>query len=221
MSILLSLETSTKMCSVALHKDGILLSYSSFMLEKSHSKVIIPLIDNILKDASLKREEIQAVAVAKGPGSYTGLRIGVSTAKGLCYALDIPLIGVSTLEAMAFEVNKYNYTRSHLCPMVDARRMEVYCAVYNNDNKEVEPVSASVIDAESFKVLLEKKEVIFFGDGSSKCRKVITSKNARFLDQIYPSALGIGALATNAYNQGRFEDLAYFEPFYLKDFMSI
>ena len=104
--------------------------------------------------------------------------------------------------------------------MVDARRMEVYCAIYDRNNMELNPVSASVIDSESFKELLETKDIIFFGDGSSKCRKVITSKNARFLDQIYPSALGIGALASNAFNEGRFEDLAYFEPFYLKDFMS-
>ncbi len=220
MPLLLSIETSTKVCSVALHRDTTLLASSEILIERSHSKFITILIENLFLHSGEKMEELDAVAVSKGPGSYTGLRIGVSTAKGLCYALEKPLIAISTLESMAYEVNRFNKTEALLCPMIDARRMEVYCAFFDNKLNCLEEVSAKIIEENSFKAMLDQKAVLFFGDGSQKCIKIIGDhKNAFFIDDLFPSAINIGALALKAFEAKKFEDLAYFEPFYLKDFV--
>ncbi|WP_305952789.1 tRNA (adenosine(37)-N6)-threonylcarbamoyltransferase complex dimerization subunit type 1 TsaB [Emticicia oligotrophica] len=223
MPIILSIETSTKACSAAIHHDGKLLSVSELYNEKSSSGMLTTLIEHVVKTASLKLQDIDAIAVAKGPGSYTGLRIGVSTAKGLCFILEKPLIAINTLEAMAYQLSIINYQLSILlCPMLDARRMEVYCAVYKADTLEVvESTQAKIIDETSFADLLENRQIIFFGDGAEKCRATLGGNpNAVFLNQIaFPSAKSIGALATRAFEQQQFENVADFEPFYLKEFV--
>jgi len=220
MPLLLSIETSTKVCSVALHRDERLLASSEILIEKSHSKYITVLIENLFTYSGEKMEEVDAIAVSKGPGSYTGLRIGVSTAKGLCYALEKPLLAIDTLTAMAYEANRFNVSNALLCPMIDARRMEVYCSLLDAKLNVLESVNAKVIDAHSFQEILAKQPVLFFGDGSQKCKEVIgASKNAHFVPSVFPSATHIGALALHAFQEGKFEDVAYFEPFYLKDFV--
>lgn len=234
MPIILSIETSTKACSAAIHQDGKLLSVSELYNEKSSSGMLTTLIEHVVKTASLKLQDIDAVAVAKGPGSYTGLRIGVSTAKGLCFTLEKPLISINTLEAMAYSIyelksdaqnpvtNNKSPITNLLCPMLDARRMEVYCAVYKADTLEIlEPTQAKIIDETSFADLLENHQIIFFGDGAEKCRATLgRNPNAIFLNQtIFPSAKSIGALATRAFELQQFENVADFEPFYLKEFV--
>jgi tRNA threonylcarbamoyladenosine biosynthesis protein TsaB len=249
MSIILSIETSTKACSAAIHQDGKLLSVSELYNEKSSSGMLTTLIEHVVRTASLSFQDLDAIAVAKGPGSYTGLRIGVSTAKGLCFTLEKPLIAVNTLEAMAllnYELGimnyEFNYTETHsqknhssfiessnrihhsplLVPMLDARRMEVYCSVFKSENLEIiEPTQAKIIDETSFADLLSTNKMIFFGDGAEKCRAVLgENPNAVFLDKIvYPSAKNVGFLATKAFKNEQFENVADFEPFYLKEFV--
>ncbi len=193
---------------------------SEILIERSHSKFITVLIENLFSHSGEKLSELDAIAVSKGPGSYTGLRIGVSTAKGLCYALDKPLIAVSTLESMAYEVNRFNSAKALLCPMIDARRMEVYCALYHSNLSCKEEVNAKIIEANAFEELLAKQKVLFFGDGSQKCTKFLgENPNAVFINDVFPSAINVGVLALKAFEEKRFEDVAYFEPFYLKDFV--
>jgi tRNA threonylcarbamoyladenosine biosynthesis protein TsaB len=217
--LILSIDTSTRACSVALHQDSVLLTSSELFAEKSHSGMLTTLIDNTLKVASVSYQDLDAIAVAKGPGSYTGLRIGVSTAKGLCFALDKPLLGINTLEAMAWQVNDFVADSHLLCPMIDARRMEVYCSILDKKGQIIEPTQAKIIDEFSFLETLEKQSVVFFGDGAAKCQKAITHPNAIFLQNvIQPSAKTVGLLASTALNLGQTESVADFEPFYLKDF---
>jgi tRNA threonylcarbamoyladenosine biosynthesis protein TsaB len=222
--LLLSIDTSTRNCSVAIHQDGKLLAISELYAEKSSSGMLTTLIKNVVKYANLSLNDLDAIAVAKGPGSYTGLRIGVSTAKGLCYTLDKPLIAINTLEAMAFQLKDFIDVDFLLCPMIDARRMEVYCAIYEARSLyEIQATEAKIIDKNSFDELLRKNGIVFFGDGAEKCRDTLreSSGNASFLDtEIHPSARTIGYLANQSFKQNKFEDLADFEPFYLKDFMA-
>jgi tRNA threonylcarbamoyladenosine biosynthesis protein TsaB len=220
MSLILSIDTSTKVCSVALHKDGKLLAISELYTEKSHSGMLTTLCENVVKYAGFFLKDLEAFAIAKGPGSYTGLRIGVSTAKGFCFALDKPLIAVNTLEAMAYQVKDF-YEASHLlCPMIDARRMEVYCQILDNEMNTIAETEAKIIDEQSFSELLAQNKIVFIGDGSVKCQEKITHPNAIFPKiEITPSAKTIGILATNLYEKSLFENVITFEPFYLKDFV--
>ena len=221
MSLILSLDTSTTVCSVALHRDGAVLACFELFTEKSSSGMLTTLIRNVVHQSGHQLSELDAVAVAKGPGSYTGLRIGVSTAKGLCFALDKPLLAINTLEAMAWQVNGFYPASYALCPLLDARRMEVYCAVYDSEGRERMPTSAQIIDGQSFADLLAQQPVVFFGNGAAKCRAVLAHQpNAVFPEQlIHPSARTVGQLAALAYREGRFESVADFEPYYLKDFV--
>ena len=218
MSKILGIETSTKICSVAVSDGNKLLALKEEGGEYSHSEKLTVFIQEVLKKAALELENIDAVAVSKGPGSYTGLRIGVSVAKGLCYALNKPLIAVDTLQAMALgEINK-----ADLCaPMIDARRMEVYTALYDNNNETVQPVSAKIIDDSSFSEELTNKKVVFFGDGADKCKEILVrNPNAIFSDGGLPSAQYINQIAFEKFNKNQFENVAYFEPYYLKDFVA-
>ena len=221
--LLLSLDTSTTVCSVALHQDGSLLGSYELFTERTSSAMLTTLISNVVEHTGYTLSELDAIAVAKGPGSYTGLRIGVSTAKGLCFSLDKPLLAINTLAAMSEQIRAF-YPATHvLCPMIDARRMEVYCAFYHAlDGSELQPTEAVIIDEHSFSEWLGRGPVIFFGDGAGKCRAIIGQHpNAVFLDQlIQPSARTVGFLATQAFAAEQFEDIAAFEPFYLKDFMA-
>lgn len=220
MTNILSLETSTNVCSVALHADGVLKCIVEMHEDHVHASKLAVLADHLFHASGIERTQLSCVAVSAGPGSYTGLRIGVSTAKGLCYALGIPLIGVGTLELMAFSMRRFNFSGGMLCPMIDARRMEVYCMLEDAAGQVLMNPQARVIDGVSFATELEAGPVIFFGDGASKCREVITHGNATFVDGVHPSAAALGTVAYGEFVAGRFADLAMFGPVYLKEFVA-
>lgn len=220
MPLILSIETSTKACSIAIHQTKELLAHSALYMGQSHSEMLTVMIQNLLQTCKLQLKDLQAIAIAKGPGSYTGLRIGTATAKGLCYALDIPLLAVNTLEAMAWYLQTNTLGDFLFCPMIDARRMEVYCAVLNRNLEFIEETQAKIIDESAFSDLLKEKQMLFFGDGAAKCKELLgSSKNAFFIDNFQPSAIAVGYFALQKFEKQAFEDVAYFEPFYLKDFV--
>lgn len=221
--MILSIETSTKICSVALHNQGVLLAESTLYVDKSHSEKLAVLIKDLLSYAEINPKDLSAVAIASGPGSYTGLRIGTSTAKGLCYALEIPLIAINTLKAMAHGVSQILTEKDlWLCPMLDARRMEVYSLLADNELKIIQPTEAIIIDANSFEEELKHQRILFFGNGAFKCKPILSQKqNAMFIETDSISAVYVGKLAWEKYQQKEFEDLAYFEPAYLKEFKAI
>ena len=224
MANILHIETATQVCSVALSANGILLQLLESCEKNSHSATVTNFIDRVMKSAGMAFKELDAVAVSKGPGSYTGLRIGVSTAKGICYAVDKPLIAVGTLLSMAAGVREGLESRGFptlLCPMIDARRMEVYCALYDAEGHELREVMAEIIDENSFGSELERDRIIFGGEGAEKCREVLGSRpNAAFLDGFKASARYMQGLAAGKFEKQEFGNLAYFEPFYLKDFVA-
>lgn len=224
MALILSIETATAVCSVALHRDGELLGSQALHLQRSHSEYLAVLIKDIVNYAGYELKDLEIIALSKGPGSYTGLRIGTATAKGLCYALDIPLLAINTLEAMAVGVSKYYYdSDTLLCPMIDARRMEVYCLFADSKLNILSGTKAIVVDEFVFKSQLEAQKVIFFGNGANKCEAVLGQySNAKFIANVYPSAVNIGMAASEMVKRKELtvEDLAYFEPYYLKDFQS-
>ena len=222
MPVILNIETSTDVCSTALTCDGEVLFNRENYKSMSHASSLGGYVQEALSEAKSRHLTLDAVAVSRGPGSYTGLRIGVSEAKGLCFGLDVPLIAVDTLAVMACAVmfRKNIDETALLCPMIDARRMEVYTAVYDNALNAVRPVQACVVDENSFADLLADRRVVFSGNGAAKCKEVIRHENAIFVDDIVPLATDMLALAERAYRQGQFEDVAYFEPFYLKEFIA-
>lgn len=217
--LILSLDTSTAGCSVALHQNGSLLACYELFTERTSAAMLTTLLSDVVRQTGHELSQIDAIAVAKGPGSYTGLRIGVSTAKGLCFALDKPLVAINTLTAMTEQIRPYFPADHILCPMIDARRMEVYCAFYDTNCQQLEATSAKIIDKDSFSEWLQKGPVVFFGDGAAKCRTLLGEHpNALFPTvNIVPSARTVGQLATRAFAEGQIENLATFEPFYLKD----
>lgn len=219
MALILSLESATPVCSVALFEGSKLLDSSHLHIPQSASSRLAVMIDEVLKRCDVSPKQLNAVAVSSGPGSYTGLRIGVASAKGLCFALSIPLISVNTLESMVSQVADRFDEGDLLCPMLDARRMEVYCLLALSDGRVIQETQAKVIDESSFQSELSENKIIFFGSGAAKCRDVIQHKNAAFIDNIFPSAVDIGRLAFAKFESQSFEDLAGFEPFYLKDFI--
>ena len=219
MALFLLIETATKSCSVSLSSENKIIACKEEVNEQySHAEKLTVFITELFKTQDFTIKDLDAVAVSKGPGSYTGLRISVSTAKGLCYALDIPLISVSTLKAMAFGMAQKEKSDLY-CPMIDARRMEVYNAFYNSTNKEIRGIQADIIEACSYQKELDKK-VLFFGDGAEKCKQMIQHPNARFIDGIFPSSKDMLEIANEKFAEKDFEDVAYFEPFYLKDFVA-
>lgn len=222
MSYIISIETATKVCSIALHRNGELIALRENNDQHSHSANITIFVDEVVKEAGITFSDINAIAVSKGPGSYTGLRIGVSAAKGFCYGLGIPLISVNTLMAMAQHtaLSQYKKENTLLCPMIDARRMEVFCALIDTKNQWAKETEAVIVDESSFGQELEKHPIVFFGDGAAKCQSSINHPNAIFINEIRPSAKYVGALAWGKFSQNQFEDVAYFEPFYLKEFVA-
>jgi tRNA threonylcarbamoyladenosine biosynthesis protein TsaB len=214
---ILHLETSTKVCSVALSRDGKLIALKEIAEENySHAENITLFIEDVLKQAEISVKDIQAVSVSSGPGSYTGLRIGVSTAKGLCYPLNIPLIAIDSLTALA-EIAREKHPSSNLCPLIDARRMEVFNAIYNQEGEQIKPISADVIDEETYS---SYTPFIYFGDGAVKLHEVWKDKNCTIDSTILSSAKGQVSIAHKKFLNNDFEDVAYFEPFYLKDFVA-
>jgi tRNA threonylcarbamoyladenosine biosynthesis protein TsaB len=225
MSLILQIETATTSCSVALAAGGKVLDFKEVNERNKHAEVITVFIEQILTAANLTYQDLDAIAVSCGPGSYTGLRIGISTAKGLCFALDKPLIAIETLEAMAYGVitdHQHLFDKDTLlCPMIDARRMEVYCALFNADGTKVRATAADIIDENSFSEFLSDRKILFFGDGADKCEAVLgANPNALFLPAYVNSATHLTQRALQKFNQKEFEDVAYFEPYYLKDFIA-
>ncbi|MDB5009546.1 MAG: tRNA ((37)-N6)-threonylcarbamoyltransferase complex dimerization subunit type 1 TsaB [Mucilaginibacter sp.] len=222
MSYILQIETATTICSVALAKDGNVLAFKQLDERNIHAEIITLFIEELIKGAAIQFNDLDAIAVSCGPGSYTGLRIGVSTAKGLCFALDKPLIAIETLEAMAYGViNQGVYKDILLCPMIDARRMEVYTALFDIAGNKIEEVTAKIIDEESFHNQLQSNKILFFGDGAEKCRAVLgENPNALFLSGFANSANYLTQRAFEKFIKNDFEDVAYFEPYYLKDFIA-
>ncbi|MES2418622.1 MAG: tRNA (adenosine(37)-N6)-threonylcarbamoyltransferase complex dimerization subunit type 1 TsaB [Bacteroidota bacterium] len=217
---ILQIETATPVCSVALSSNGKTTILKEEAAQNIHASSLTLFIDAAMQQSNLAYSDLDAIAVSKGPGSYTGLRIGVSTAKGLCFALDKPLIGINTLQIMAsgFLSQCPGYS-GLICPMIDARRMEVFTAVYNNKLVEIEAVNAKIITESSFEELLAKHKLTFIGDGAAKCSDLLTHPNAQFLELNFNSATNMSPLADRAFAAKEFEDVAYFEPFYLKDFV--
>ena len=228
MPIILQIETSTNICSIALSEGGKSIFGRRNDEGLNHARLLSPFIDEAIDFLSENEKKLDAVAVSSGPGSYTGLRIGVSTAKGLCYGLDIPLISISTLEIMAIAAKKVLEetensklkTDNLFCPMIDARRMEVYTAFFDENNYLVRDISADIIDENSYSDLLEKHTIYFFGNGAEKCRSILKHPNAVFLDNIIPEAENMITLAEKSFADKQFENVAYFEPFYLKEFQA-
>src|ERR1700744_3965916 len=213
--MILQIETATTVCSVALANQGKILAVKQINERNVHAEVITLYIQDVLNEAGVKYEDIQAIAVSCGPGSYTGLRIGVSTAKGLCFALDKPLIAVETLDSMAYGIIAgKKYSNILLCPMIDARRMEVYTALYDLDGNQIEEVSAKIIDENSFAEQLANHRILFFGDGAGKCQEVLgKNADAMFMPDFVNSAIHLTQKAFEKYQHGQFEDVAYFEPY--------
>ncbi len=216
---ILNIETSTNVCSVALSINGLCVFTRTNTEGMNHATLLSPFIEEAFQ--FLTPEKPDAIAVSGGPGSYTGLRIGVSTAKGLCYGLEVPLIAVDTLEIMSIMANKLIINRpenSLLCAMIDARRMEVYSAFYNLNGELIRNVSADIIDENSYRDLLDTNIIFFFGNGAPKCKTVLTHSNAVFVDNIVPLAENMIPLAEKEFEDQYFADVAYYEPFYLKEF---
>ena len=227
MSLILCIETGTDICSVGVARDGELVSLRESDEGRDHAKKVGVFVDELLRETGISPDELDAVAVGMGPGSYTGLRIGVSFAKGLCYGLGIPLVAVGSLDAMAavaIEDNDAgildvdNWENAVLCPMVDARRMEVYTRLFDAKGNSLSDVTAEVVTEQTFANVRRERQLVMFGNGAAKCREVL--HDATYIN-ITPSARGLARLAEQRLSAGQTEDIAYFEPFYLKDFIVI
>lgn len=222
MSCILHIETSTEACSVAVSEDGMTVFNEEDLKGPSHAVQLGVFVDEALSFVDSRAMPVDAVAVSCGPGSYTGLRIGVSMAKGICYGRNVPLIALPTLQVMCVPVLLYQDLPEDalLCPMIDARRMEVYAAVYDRALNVRRDTAADIVDEHSYLEFLDKGPVYFFGNGSAKCREKITHPNARFIEEMRPLAKWMFPLAEKAFLKGDFKDVAYFEPFYLKEFVA-
>ena len=220
MATILNIETATKNCSVSLAKDDEMLVLIELNEGQfSHAEKLHSIILEVLKKSLKEMDDIDAIAVSSGPGSYTGLRIGVSAAKGLCFSLEKPLISIPTLSSLA---NAIIVDKADLViPLLDARRMEVYSAVFNSERKQIRDTQAQIIDENSFSEYLENGKVYFLGDGALKCKEFIHHENAIFLEGYFPSAKEMVGLSHQKFINNEFDDVAYFEPYYLKDFIAI
>jgi tRNA threonylcarbamoyladenosine biosynthesis protein TsaB len=227
MACILNLETSTEVCSVAIACDGDVISSRENLTGQDHARFLTVFINEILEESKINIQQIDAVAISGGPGSYTGLRIGASVAKGICYALHLPLIEITSLESMAHHVIN-NCKDLHpvetknvlFCPMIDARRMEVYTSFYDMNGVQIREIQADIVDHQSFKTFLENNVVLFFGNGADKCRNTISNPNGVFLNAVYSSAKNMVPLAEQKFKIQNFVNVAYYEPLYLKDFIA-
>lgn len=222
MNRIILIETSTSLCSTALVEDGKIVCERISDEPRAHAAMTALFVRQMLEEKKLKVSDCSAAAVSKGPGSYTGLRVGVSTAKGLCFGAGIPLISVGTLDTLVWQAIDGGLVPEkckYIVPMVDARRMEVYTGIFTADGKQIAPTTAQVVDADTFRPQLEDGPVLFIGDGASKCKDVTGHPSAHF-EPCCPKAASMLHPALEAFKAGRFEDVAYFEPFYLKEFMT-
>ena len=225
MALILCIETSTNICSVALALNGQVLASFDEHQSNSHAAILTVLIDKLLKKNKVQIDQLDAIAVSSGPGSYTGLRIGVSVAKGICFAIQKPLIATTSLKILATGVLSAEKDAIHepnalICPMIDARRMEVYSTLFDANLNQTTDIVAEIIDSASYGAVLDKGQILFAGNGSQKCQPLINHPNAIFIPNVYPTASGMASLANDAFLNNQFEDVAYFEPFYLKDFIA-
>ncbi len=220
MAYILCIETATEICSVALINNDKIIAFEHDLSGNSHASKLHLLVENVLQKANIGFNDLNAVAISKGPGSYTGLRVGVSAAKGYCYVLNIPLIAINTLQSLAngYLMQNPNYS-GLICPMIDARRMEVYCAVFDSNLNEILPTQAKIIDEHSFANELAQNEIVFIGNGAEKCNGKFETQNPKFEIGYVCNASFISTLAQASFDKNEFEDVAYFEPFYLKDFV--
>lgn len=218
MHLILSLESSTAVCSVAIHNDGMLVDSIFISEPRAASARLLVEANELLKKNSIKPKDLAAIAISSGPGSYTGLRISTSAAKGLCYALNLPLIAINSLGALAHEAKKTIHANLY-CPMIDARRMEVYTMLLDENLNQVLPTEAKILSANSFEKELNSNKTAFFGDGSEKLKPLINHPNAIFVGDVHPQAKELGELAFGKFKKNQFEDVANFEPMYLKEFM--
>ncbi len=228
MALILNIETSADICSAALGREGEVMAWMAGEGERDHSRVLTLLIGRLLREQGVTAKDLDAVAVSEGPGSYTGLRIGVSTAKGMAYALGIPLVAVPTLDALARSVvDTLSSSMAEslgedglLSPMIDARRMEVYSALYDREGRRLTEIHPHIVDERYYAGERARHKVLFFGTGSNKCREVLNTPSDLFLEGVVPSADKLVPLAEERYRAGEFADVAYFEPFYLKEFVA-
>ncbi len=222
MARILLIETSTAQLSTALAEDGVVTAFRICGEPRMHAALTAPSVQEVLNEKGLAVKDLDAVCVGKGPGSYTGLRVGVSTAKGLCFGAGVPLLSAGTLDVLVSEAHRLGAVPDGcraIVPMVDARRMEVYAAVFTPDGQQLTETKPVVVDADSFAAELAEGPVLFIGDGALKCREAIQSANAHFAEA-FPTAMAMAPMAEAAFHEKRFEDVAYFEPFYLKDFVA-
>ena len=225
MSLILNIETSTSVCSVALSRGEEVIDSRESKGERSHATQLTTFISETLSDSGVSPGDLDAIAISKGPGSYTGLRIGVATAKGMAYSLKKPLIAIDTMEGMCYGLKQtmpdlFKENSILFCPMIDARRMEVYMALFRNDLSYELSVRAEIVTVDSFQSILKNQKIVFFGDGMEKCRSTIQHANSIFVQDFYPLARYLAVISNNYFLKNKFEDLAYFEPFYLKDFLA-
>jgi tRNA threonylcarbamoyladenosine biosynthesis protein TsaB len=221
MALILSIETATKICSVALHLNGDLLASHEILLPKSHVEYLMEVVNTLFVTTPYKKSDLSAIAVSEGPGSYTGLRIGVSVAKGLCYGLKIPLIAVNTLEAMLYTVNKFNIYSAYICPMIDARRTNVYCLIANHQMQIIEPSSIISLDKASFQNYYGDK-ILVFGDGADKHEKLFEGMtNILVIKNLYPNASSMGQISYKKFLNQDFENIEIFSPLYITNVSSI
>jgi len=221
LALFLLIETGTAVCSVALARDSHVIALHENNDGNTHAQLLVPFIDTILQKQNIEPNMLDAVVVSEGPGSYTGLRVGVSTAKGICYGLQKPLLAVGSLLSLAYlaiQKKKLPTPDCLIVPMIDARRMEVYTAVFDAKANQLSGVKAEIIDENSFTEILKEQPVLFIGDGAEKCRSLLRHPNAHFAD-ITASAIGMLTPVQLMFEQQKFVDIAYFEPFYLKDFV--
>lgn len=215
------METSTEVCSVGLAKDGKIVGIKENFEGNLHASQLHVLVDELLKEAHYTLNNLDAVAISKGPGSYTGLRVGVSSAKGYCFGLDIPLISIGTLDSLKNQVIEEINPREKIfiIPMLDARRMEVYCGIWNHKTEQIQEIEAKILDESSFSEFISETKTYFIGTGNDKFSKIISNENAVFKNNIYASVKGMAKEAENKFVKNEFEDTAYFEPYYLKEFV--
>lgn len=216
--MILSIETSTSVCAIALHEQGKLVAETSLHQERSHSTHLADQVRFLLDSSERTFGDLAAVAISSGPGSYTGLRIGTSFSKGICYAREIPIIGIGSLASMALGVRDIIQREAFYIPMMDARRMEVYAQVFNRQMQEVIPARPVLLEEFDFEPWLDERPCYFFGNGSGKAKDVLRHPNAIFIDDVVPSAVPMGKLAWDRFSNEDFDDVAYFEPNYLKEF---
>ncbi|WP_342265282.1 tRNA (adenosine(37)-N6)-threonylcarbamoyltransferase complex dimerization subunit type 1 TsaB [Cardinium endosymbiont of Philonthus spinipes] len=219
MSLILSIETATAVCSVALHDAGKLIAHTELFMERSHSEYLVSIIEDLLKNSCYDRKSLAAIAISSGPGSFTGLRIGTAVAKGLCYGLDIPLISVGTLEAMAYGMRPFVDGNMLLCPTIDARRNAIYTLIADQSGKLQRPAHVALLDSKEYHAALPGGPLLFFGDGVLKCKPFLVDyQHIQFIEQVVPSAIQIGYLAFEQFQQQLWKNIASYTPYYLSQF---